>query len=75
MAQVLGAVPTQPPPKRLKKAKAVVAPPASAAKELTLEEALAPFAGLKPIPEAPEWLEGGSSSGHGPPAGRGQRVI
>ena len=58
VAQVLGAAPTQPPQKRLKKAAAVVAPPASAAKELTLEEALAPFAGLKPIPEAPEWLEG-----------------
>ena len=58
VAQVLGAAPTQPPQKRLKKAAAVVEPPASAAKELTLEEALAPFAGLKPIPEAPEWLEG-----------------
>mmetsp|Transcript_62529 Transcript_62529/g.171729 ORF Transcript_62529/g.171729 Transcript_62529/m.171729 type:complete len:756 (+) Transcript_62529:406-2673(+) len=59
VAQVLGvASSTQPPPKRAKKSAAVVAPPAAAAKELTLEEALAPFAGLKPIEEAPEWLEG-----------------
>ena len=58
VAQVLGEAVTQPPHKRLKKAAAVVAPPAAAAKELTLEEALIPFAGLKPIQEAPEWLEG-----------------
>ena len=53
VVQVLGAAPTQPPLKRAKKSA-----PASAARELTLEEALAPFAGLKPIQEAPEWLEG-----------------
>ena len=58
VAQVLGEAVTEPPHKRLKKAAAVVAPPAAAAKELTLEEALIPFAGLKPIQEAPEWLEG-----------------
>eukprot|EP00966_Prymnesium_polylepis_P150633 3479685-Prymnesium_polylepis.1 len=59
VAQVLGAASsTQPPPKRAKKSSPAAAPPASAAKELTLEEALAPFAGLKPIQEAPEWLEG-----------------
>eukprot|EP00966_Prymnesium_polylepis_P337300 7391982-Prymnesium_polylepis.1 len=58
VAQVLGAAPTQPPLKRAKKSASAAAPPASAARELTLEEALAPFAGLKPIQEAPEWLEG-----------------
>eukprot|EP00966_Prymnesium_polylepis_P277516 6411995-Prymnesium_polylepis.1 len=46
------------------------APIVSIVKELTLDEALAPFEGLTPIKEAPEWLAGALTEDDGSLLGR-----